>query len=249
MEDSVNIKELFRILIKRWWLIALFTIVVASLIGVITFFILTPKYEASTQILVNQKNSANQLDVSQMVSNIELINTYSVIIKSPAILGKVIDKLELKETIKELNKNIKINSQSESQVFSLTVRDTNPERAVLVANSISETFQQEIKVIMNVDNVSILAKAEKENIPIPVSPNLKLNIAIGVVAGLIMGIGLVFLLYFLDNSLKSSKDVEEFLDLPVLGSVHKIPREQIIKSIPKTRRGAEPLESRAEGKA
>ena len=133
----------------------------ATLISmIISYFVLTPVYQASTQILVNQKNTENQLDISQISSNVELINTYSVIIKSPAILEKVIEKLELTQTVDELNQNISVNSQENSQVFSLTVENNDAGKAVEIANTVSETFQQNIQTIMNVDNVSILAKAE-----------------------------------------------------------------------------------------
>lgn len=74
-----------------------------------------------------------------------MINTYSVIIKSPAILGKVIGELDLGQSVDQLSEKITINSQENSQVFSLTVQDSNPTKAVEIANTVSETFQKEIK--------------------------------------------------------------------------------------------------------
>lgn len=229
MEDSISIKELLGMIKKRWMIIVLLTIVVGTLSGVVSYFLLTPKYEASTQILVNQKDTNNQFDATQMRGNIELINTYSVIIKSAAILEKVIEELKLNQSVEQLEKNISVNSQSESQVFSLTVHDSKPGRAVEIANKISETFQQDIKGIMNVDNVNILAKAELKENPAPISPNPKMNIAVGIVLGLLMGVGLVFLLEYMDNSLHSSDDVEACLGLPVLGSIQKIPKQRVKK--------------------
>ena len=70
----------------------------------------------------------------------------------------------------QINQKITINSHENSQVFSLTVEDSNAARAVKIANSVSETFQKEIPGIMNVDNVSILAKAEFKENPTPVKP-------------------------------------------------------------------------------
>ncbi|WP_440971243.1 YveK family protein [Peribacillus frigoritolerans] len=151
-----------------------------------------------------------------------MINTYSVIIKSPAILEKVIDELELNQSADQLSQKITINSQENSQVFSLTVQDSNPSQAVEIVNTVSETFQKEIKEIMNVDNVSVLAKAEiKENLA-PVNPNPLLNISIAVVVGLMAGIGLAFLLEYLDNTIKDEDDIKRLLDLPLLGSIQKI---------------------------
>ncbi|MFI8493286.1 YveK family protein [Peribacillus butanolivorans] len=222
MEETISIKDIFQTLKKRWKLIMLLTLIAALISGTISYFLLTPVYQSSTQILVNQKQSENQLDSNQIRSNIDMINTYSVIIKSPAILEKVIDDLDLPQSVDQLSQKITINSQENSQVFSLTVQDSNPSKAVEIANAVSGTFQKEIKDIMNVDNVSILAKAEVKENPTPVKPSPLFNIAIAVVVGLMAGIGLAFLLEYMDNTIKDEKDIETLLDLPLLGSIQKI---------------------------
>ncbi|MCR8871019.1 YveK family protein [Peribacillus frigoritolerans] len=222
MEETISIKDIFKTLKKRWKLIMLLTLIAALISGSISYFLLTPVYQSSTQMLVNQKQSENQLDSTQIRSNIDMINTYSVIIKSPAILEKVIDELDLKLSVEQLSGKITINSQENSQVFSLTVQDSNPTQAVEIANMVSSTFQKEIKEIMNIDNVSILAKAEIKGNPTPVKPNPLLNIAIAVVVGLMAGIGLAFLLEYMDNTIRDEKDIETLLDLPLLGSIQKI---------------------------
>ncbi|MFA1711691.1 YveK family protein [Peribacillus frigoritolerans] len=222
MEETISIKDIFKTLKKRWKLIMLLTLIAALISGTISYFLLTPVYQSSTQILVNQKQSENQLDSIQIKSNIDMINTYSVIIKSPAILEKVIDELELDQSVEQLSEKITINSQENSQVFSLTVQDSNPSRAVEIANTVSVTFQKEIKDIMNVDNVSVLAKAEIKENPTPVKPNPLLNIAMAIVVGLMGGIGLAFLLEYMDNTIKDEDDIERLLELPILGSIQKI---------------------------
>ena len=126
--------------------------------------------------------------------------------------------------MKHLNQNITIDSQDNSQVFSLIVIDSNPTKAVEIVNAISETFQADIQNIMNVDNVSILAKAEVEENPIPVKPNPSLNITIAVMIGLMAGVALSLLFEYSDNTLKNGNDVEVHLGLPVLGTIQKIPQ-------------------------
>lgn len=222
MEETISIKDIFKTLKKRWKLIMLLTLIAALISGSISYFLLTPVYQSSTQILVNQKQSENQLDSNQIRSNIDMINTYSVIIKSPAILEKVIDELELDQSVDQLSQKITINSQENSQVFSLTVQDSNPAKAVEIVNTVSSIFQKEIKDIMKVDNVSILAKAEVKENPTPVKPSPLLNIAIAVVVGLMAGIGLAFLLEYMDNTIRDEKDIETLLNLPLLGAIQKI---------------------------
>ena len=232
MDDIMSVPEIFIVLKKRWKLIVLISLAAALLTGLISYFVLKPVYQVSTQLLVNQKNSENRFDASMLQSNVDLINTYGMIIKSPAILEEVIKNLELKESVEQLNEKITITSKENSQVFYVTVEDGEPEKAVVIANSVTETFQQDIKGIMNVDNVSILAKAEIKKDPEPIRPNPKLNIVIAVFVGLMLGAGISLILEFMDNTLKTDKDVALVLGMPILGSVQKMtqPRKKDKKS-------------------
>ncbi|WP_075981931.1 YveK family protein [Bacillus massilinigeriensis] len=222
MDDTFSLSDIFLVFKKRWKLILLITSLAMLVSGGISFYLMTPIYQSSTQILVNQKNSQNQVDITQLRSNIDLINTYSVIIKSPAILETVIKELELPDSVDQLNQKISVSSQENSQIFLVTVQDTNPGMAVEIANTVSETFQRDIQGIMNVDNVSILAKAELKKNPMPIKPNPILNIGIAMIIGLLAGMGLAILLDYLDNSLKNGDDVEKYIGLPVLGSIQNV---------------------------
>ncbi len=221
MDSTVSLMDIFKTLKKRWKFIVLLTLAAALIGGAVSYLVLKPVYQVSTQILVNQKNADKQLDLTQLQSNVNLINTYSDIMKSPVILEKVINKLNLTQSFEELNKDISITNQTNSQVFTLNVENENASLATQIANTLSETFQQEIKGIMNVDNVSILAKAELKKIPAPVKPKPLLNILVAIALGLISGLGTALLLEFWDNTIKDDQDVAD-LGLPVLGSVQKM---------------------------
>lgn len=222
MEDtSISLVETMNKLKKRWKLILMITLAAGLISGAISYLLLTPIYQASAQILVNQKDTENQFDANLLQSNVNLINTYSVIIKSPAILEKVIDELHLKQSVEDLNKHITVDSQENSQVFSLSVENPDAAKAAEIANTVSQTFQNEIQGIMNVDNVSILAKADVNENPLSVRPNPVLNIVIAVVAGLMLGMGIALLLNLMDTTLKDDEDVAALLGVPVLGSVQK----------------------------
>ncbi|CAH2714876.1 putative capsular polysaccharide biosynthesis protein YwqC [Neobacillus rhizosphaerae] len=224
MEETVGLFDIFHTIKKRWNVIVLLTLIAVLISASVSYYILKPVYQASTQILVNQKNTENKIDYTQLQSNVDLINTYRVILKSPVILEKAIDKLNLTQSWEELNQHIQVTSQENSQVFSLMVEDQDASKAVVIANTVSETFQEEIKGIMNVDNVSIIAKAELKQNPIPVKPKPILNMAIAFVIGVMIGIGTALLLDFMDNTFKDEHDVEACLGLPVLGTVQKMPK-------------------------
>ncbi|MGG1885887.1 Wzz/FepE/Etk N-terminal domain-containing protein [Priestia megaterium] len=230
MEETISLRDLFQVLRKRLWLIALIAIIAATISAVISFFILTPVYQTSTQILVNQAKSEQQLyNAGAVQTNVQLISTYNDIIKSPAILDTVIEKLKLDGSAKSLSGQIQVTSAQNSQVALITVQDTNAKRATEIANTTASVFQQKVPKIMNmnIDNVSILSKADLAASKSPVKPQPILNIAIALVVGLMVGIGLSFLLEYLDNTLKTEQDIENILELPVMGVITNI------KDVPK----------------
>ncbi|WP_454870782.1 YveK family protein [Priestia megaterium] len=228
MEETISLRELFQVLRKRLWLIVLITIIAATVSAVISFFVLTPVYESKTQILVNQAKSDEQLYNPQTVqTNVQLINTYNDIIKSPAILDKVIKELKLDGTAQTLSGQIQVTNAQDSQVAQIVVQDTSAKRATEIANTTASVFKKEVPKIMNVDNVSVLSKATLGESASPVKPQPLMNIAIAVVVGLMVGIGLSFLLEYLDNTLKTEQDIENLLELPVMGVI------TTIKDVPK----------------
>lgn len=220
MEETISLKDLFQTLKKRMTLIIALALIAVTISGIVSFFFITPIYQSSTQILVNQsKNEQSTYSVGEVQTNLQLINTYNVIIKSPAILDKVAEQLDLDKTGQQLNAQISVASEQNSQVVNLVVQDADPQRAADIANTTAEVFKKEIKNIMNVDNVSILAEASVGEHQSPVKPQPLLNIAIALVVGLMAGVGIAFLLEYLDNTVKTESDIEQLLNLPVLGAI------------------------------
>ncbi|WP_064093152.1 YveK family protein [Rossellomorea aquimaris] len=228
MEETISLRELMDTLKKRMQLILLITLTSIVVSGGLSFFLLTPVYQSSTQLLVNQSKSEQPtFSTNEIQTNLQLINTYNVIIKSTAILEKVVSELDLNMTTSDLNGKITVGSENQSQVINLSVQDTDPQRAATIANKTAAVFQEEIVKIMNVDNVSVLAKAEVGENQSPIKPKPLLNIAIAMVVGLMAGVGLAFLLEFLDNTVKTEQEVEKLLGLPVLGSITRIKDQEV----------------------
>lgn len=234
-EVEIDIKKIFLIIKKRLWLIVLIIILSVTVTAIVNFFILTPVYEASTELLVNQSESDTETlySYTDIQTDLKLINTYNVIIKSPRIIDIVISDYGIKLSSEQLIGKIKLSTVQDSQVISINVSDIDYGKAVIIANAIAETFQREIVDIMNVDNVQILTVAKDIANPVPVKPLPMLNIAISLVLGILIGLVLAFLLEYLDNSIKTDVDVERILGYPVLGSIsimeNKNKKEKYIK--------------------
>ncbi|MCY7814361.1 YveK family protein [Bacillus haynesii] len=217
MRDHIGFKDVFIILKKRFVLIALFTIAAALSSAAVNFYWLTPVYQASVQILINGRQTSNFTDIQ---TNLELINTYNVIMKSPIILNKVKDELNLPETAEDLKQKITVISENESQIVSISATDKDYSKAADIANTVVAVFQRDIDGIMGENTeVSLVAKANPDHSSVPVSPNKKFNIVVFTGFGLLFGAGLAFLLDLLKNTVRNEEDIEKELNVHVLGNI------------------------------
>ncbi len=223
MEKQTSLLEIWRILKKRLLFIVIIFLLSVAAAATVSIYLLTPKYEASTQMLINQKKiDRNQLNTQEIETNLQLINTYNVIIKSPLILTKVIENLQLDETLETLEKNISITNQNNSQVINVIVENSDRKKAVEIANMTAQVFQKEISDIMSVDNVIILYPANEKRSMEPTKPNLILNIALAAIFGLFLGGGLSILREYINTTIKTEEDISELVDFELLGYISPI---------------------------
>ncbi|QGH36274.1 capsular biosynthesis protein [Gracilibacillus salitolerans] len=229
MEETISLKEIFEVLKKRLLLIILLIVGAAGVSAIISFFILTPTYQSSTQFIVTQDtNEVNNVDLNQIRSNVEIINTYKGIITSNRILDQVVDEMNLTISTGALSEKVSLANEEGSQVVTLTATDYDPAVAADIANTTVEVFREDLPELMNVNNVSILSEAVVPANPTPVNPKPLLNIAIAIVLGAMVGVGLAFLFEYLDNTIKTEQDVESKLELPILGVVSHIEEKDMM---------------------
>ncbi|KGA95768.1 capsular polysaccharide biosynthesis protein [Alkalihalobacillus alcalophilus ATCC 27647 = CGMCC 1.3604] len=224
MEETISLQDIFSTLKRRLKLLIIIPLIALVISGLVSYFLLTPIYESSTQILVTQTTNEN-ITQQDIRTNIEVINTYNDIIKSPAILDLVVAELNLDMSTSSLNSLISVSSQNNSQVVTLSVEHENPAAAANIANTTALVFQEKIVDLMNVDNVNVLSPAVVSDSPSPIKPNPTLNMAIALVVGLMAAVGLAFLLEYLDPTIKSEEELEKLLGLPLLGVVPNMDAE------------------------
>ncbi|WP_075983050.1 YveK family protein [Bacillus massilinigeriensis] len=228
MEETISLRELFQTIRKRLSLIIAITVLATAISGVVSYFFIKPIYQSSTQILVSQAATGALASLAGISfdADAKYIETYNVIMKSPYILDQVIEELDLDTTPGQLNSSVNVAQEGQSQVVTISVENGDPAKSVLIANEIAKVFQREISKLMRIDNIHILSPAELPSNPVPVKPQPFLNMAIALVVGLMAGVGLAFLLEYMDNTIKSEQDIEKLLGLPVLGAVTNIVNEQ-----------------------
>lgn len=224
-EYEIDLLEIFEMLKSRWLLIVSLTCSAIIISGVLSFFVLTPQYETGTTLIVSYKAADSSLmNYNDLQMSQKLAATYSEIVKSERIADIVIEELDLKMMASELNKKISVSQVGSTEILKITVKDEDPQLAALMANKVSQVFQREINKMMEVDNVSTIDVAKVPEHP--VSPNKMMNIAIAGLLGMMVGVGLVFVLAFLDRTYKTPTEVERYLDLPLIGAIPDMMLEQ-----------------------
>lgn len=230
MGNTFNLQKIFSTLKKNWKLISLITILAVAATAGISYYLITPVYGSSTQILISQEQSESSLLSNQSIeADLQLINTYSVIIKSPVVLDQVIERLGLNTSVDELQKEITVIAASGSQVIDLSVRNENATTAVQIANTTAKIFKNEVRELMNINNVTILSPAALKADPVPVAPNSLLNTAMAAAVGLMLGVGMAFMREYLDTTVKDENDIEELLNVPLLATISPITDKKQVK--------------------
>lgn len=219
MEETIDLREYFAIIKKRFWIIALLAIISAVISGVISFFMLKPVYQAKSTLIVNADKQAETQIVTgdQITVTQKLAVTYGEIIKSRAVLDDVIKNLNLETTYESLSGQITVSPVNDTQIISISVQDTNPQRARDIANEIPNVFENEAKRITKANDVQVIDKAILPKNPI--KPNKVMNVLIAFVLGTMIGLFVVFLIEYLDNKIKTPQDIEKHLGLSIIGVI------------------------------
>lgn len=222
-EETIELRELLEIILKRKWLIILLTIFFMIVGSVYSFFLVTPEYESYTTLMVNGSKGtsvsdiASSFDLGSINLSQKLVVTYGEIVKSRIVLEQVIDRLGLDMTYNQLLSITTSRQVGSTEILKISVVREDPEEAALIANTIADVFVKEVMRILKVDNVETIDVA----IPMynPINVKTVLNIAISTVLGLMAGVFLAFVLAYLDQTIKTEQDVEKYLDLPVIGTI------------------------------
>jgi len=230
--EELDLKELFSFYLRKSPIIIFITILFAILGFCYNEYIQVPMYHGTTTIILVQSNQQTNSNITQneITINEKLISTYSEIIKSRSVLERVIEKLNLTTTTKELEKQISVNKVNDTSIIDITVSDKNNEKAALIANRLAKEFQKEITKIYNLENVSVIDEAIIEEEPHNVNKTKQMIIFIAL--GIIISSIIIFIIFYFDNTVKSKKDIDTYLKIPVLGEIpssKKLLKQKIIK--------------------
>lgn len=217
----MSLREIVGMFAGRWWIVVIAVCLCVAAVSVYTLVFIEPEYQASTTLYVGKykETSADSSLYNELLVAQNLVKDYRQLIKSRMVTSIVIDEMGLPISAQGLAGKISVSSVQDTRVILISVNDTDPQAAMSIANKVAEVFTQKAIDVMKVENVQVIDTAILP--AAPVSPNVKMNIAMAVVIGLVLGIAVVFLIEFLDRSIKTPDDVRDAVDLPVLGMIPK----------------------------
>jgi capsular polysaccharide biosynthesis protein len=220
----MDAKQIIRLFLRRWWLFALFAVIIGSITFYMNYYVMVPVYQATATVFVNDKTQhSTQYGIAydQVLVNQMLIADYTEIIYSRTIGQAVIDDLGLEDMEPEdIIRMISVSTRNETRVMEFSAASTDPEFAMDVANSLASVFSARAEDLMNVPHVNIIDPAELPEYP--VAPRKARNTALSVFAAVVLAAGVILASEYFDNTIKTAEDVENRLGLTVLATIPEL---------------------------
>lgn len=220
--EEINIRDFLNYLKK--YVLVIIAVALVLIIGVFIYdkSIKKPLYTTYTTIILTKSNEAQTgttITQNDILLNQKLVETYSKIIKSKLVLEQVISETGVTYTAEELGENVNVEAYENTEMLKISVTDQDPELAASIANSIAQVFSGEIAKIYQINNISVVDVAVT---PEEVSNNtLKRDLLIALFISIFGTIGVVFVVYYFDDTVKLTDDLEEEIGMPVVAKVFK----------------------------
>lgn len=216
-EIEIDLWELLDLLLHKLWII-IPTAMVTFVIGFcIAMFAVTPMYQSTTGIYVMSRQNSDTLSVSDTQLSSQLTKDYEQLIQSRTVLESVIAQTGIDETYGGLKDRVAISNVKDTRIIYITVTDASPEMAKVLANAIREEGAKHIQAVTSVEAVNVVDEA---NLPTsPSSPSVAKWALIGGFIGAFVSMAVIVIRYLMDDTIKSSEDVEKYLGWSTLALI------------------------------
>ena len=225
---EINLWEIALYLFHWLWLLAVAGLVAGAIAFSYSAFILTPMYTSTTKVYILSKQGN---DDKMTYSDTQLANNitkdFKEMIKSRTVVETVIRDLNLSESYGSLSGRISVSNATDTRVVGISVKDADPKKAQMLANSIRDVAAEHIREVMDLEAVNVVDEA---NLPeSPSEPSKKKYTLIGFLIGVVVSAAVLILRFYLDDSIKSSDDIEKYLGLSTLASIPVFESEEDAK--------------------
>ena len=223
-EIEINLGEIFALLLHKIWIIILAAVVCGAVGFLYSYFLITPQYQSTTKVYILNKQNSTSVTYSDVQLSTTLSKDYEQLVTSRYVIEGVIKQLNLDETYESLVGKVSATNTDDTRIIAITVIDPDPEQAQKIANAVRDLAAQHITQVMDIEAVNVVDSA---NLPSsPVSPSVPKWTLIGAAIGIIVAIAVVVIQHLLDDSIKSSEDIEKYLGISTLALIPMNQAEQ-----------------------
>lgn len=219
--EEIDLKELFEYVKNKLGLIIVITVGICLLGCIYGLVFQKPIYKSYTTVILgsNATSSSQTITQTDITINRNLVDTYAQIVTSRRVLDQVINELNLDISYESLKSKISVSAVNNTEIIKINAEDNDAIKAKNIANITANYFKKEIVDLYNMNNVNILDEAIQEKNPYNI--NITKQIIVYFMIGLILAIGIVFVVFYFDRTIKSAEQVEQKIKLPILGSVEE----------------------------
>lgn len=210
-----------KVIWQRLWIIVLSGLTLAGAVGGFSLY-QTPTYEASIKLLIGQKPDSDSInDLANEVQGLQGITSTMVeAVNTRPIAYGVIRKQGLSISADSFQENLSAEQIEDTQFIEVSYKDSDPEMAQRIVNTVGAVFSDKISEISPSANAIAATVWETAVVPdSPVSPNPARNVILALVLGVMLGVGLAFLLDYLDDDWSSPEEVETVSGVPTFGAI------------------------------
>lgn len=215
-EVEIDLVELFYLLRSKLLLILVSTLVVGAAFGLFSKFLMKPVYSSTTKLyILTQSTSLTSLADIQIGTS--LTQDYMELIKSRPVVESVSKNLKLDLTYEELLEKVSVDNPNNTRILSITIEDTDSRLAKEIVDEFANVSINSISEIMATDKPNIVEKGHVAEYPI--RPGVKKNTVIGCLIGLFVCAGAIIVIHLMDDTVRSSDDIEKYLGLNTLATI------------------------------
>lgn len=220
-EETIDLMELARLLWAHIVQIVAAAVAAALICLLVCMFALTPKYQASINMIVNTRQDTTTTFTSDNFNSAKnLISTYAVIIKGNTVLNEVIDELNLDMTYAELYDMVDVADVDATQIMKVTVTDTDAKRAGKIVQTIADIVPDVL--VEKVEAGSCKTVSDVAINPNKVFPQTKKYVVMAGLLGAVLVCGVLVLAHLLHDTVVDDEDIQKKLGLPVLGLIPEV---------------------------
>lgn len=227
-----NREFLLYVLLRRWWIICLCSLVAGIFVSMYNFYFAVPIFSSSTKIIITKSNYGENVSLVDLTASVKLVKDAAFIVKSDNVLKKAIDSLELTNTLTpdSLRKNLYITAITDTRILNITVENTSAEMSAKLANAIAVNFKavfEDFLITNKYSYIQFCYTLEKANMnATPVKPNIPLNISLALIIGLLFGFIVIFVIELFDDRILAPEKVAFLSGLDTIAVIPVLDSEE-----------------------